>query len=80
MKQFYEVIRVNDIHYRYNRILVEELDKTSMRGSNPINLIAASEGVMEYVKESKLLDCNKILYSDHQAYIVDINFEEYFEE
>ena len=80
MKQFYEKIRVNDIHHRYNRIPVKELDKTCMKGSNPIDSIVVLEGVIEYVEGSKLLDHNKILCLDCRAYIVDINFEEYFGE
>ena len=51
-----------------------------MKGLNLIDSIAVLEGVIDYVKGSKLLDYNAILYSDYQAYIVNINFEEYFEE
>ena len=44
---------------------MEELYKASMKESNPIDSIAVSEGVIEYVKGSKLLDYNKILCSDY---------------
>ena len=80
MKQFYEEIGVNDIHYRHNRTLLEELNKMSIKGSNPINSIVASKGMMEYVERHKLLDHNEITCSDHWACMIDINFEEYFGE
>ena len=80
MKQFYEEIGINNIYHRQNRIPLEELDKTSIKGLNLINSIVASEGVMEYVEGYKLLDYNEIICSDHQAYIIDINFKEYFGE
>ena len=54
------------------------MDKTSKKGSQTIDSIAASEGVMEYVEGSKLLDFNDIVFTDHRRYITDVNIEEYF--
>ena len=80
MKQFYAEIGANNIYYRYNRILLEELDKMSIKGSNLIDIIVASESIIEYVEGCKLLDYNEIICLDHWVYIIDINFEEYFRE
>jgi len=35
---------------------------------------------MEYVEGSLLNECNEIIFTDHRSYIVDINFEDYFED
>ena len=43
-----------------------------------IDLIAVSEGLIEFVEGSKLIHHNEIIFSDHRAYIIDINIEEYF--
>ena len=73
MNQFYAEIGVNDTHHRHNRMPLEELDKTIIKGSNPINSIVASEGMIEYVERHKLLDHNEITCSDYWAYTIDIN-------
>ena len=56
------------------------MDKTYIGGSTPINSIAASLGLLEYVEGSKLMNHNDIVLSDYRGYIVDINFEAYFHE
>ena len=55
------------------------MDHTEVRGSKPINTIAASYGIMEYVEGSQLLECDKIIFTDHWAYIIDTNSEDYFD-
>jgi len=80
MKQFYAEIGVNNIYYRYNRILLEELDKMSIKGSNLIDVIVASESIIEYVEGCKLLDYSEIVYLDYWVYLIGINLEEYFGE
>ena len=49
-----------------------------MYGSNPIDLIAVSEGLIDFVEGSKLIPHNEIVWSNHRAYIIDINLEDYF--
>ena len=51
-----------------------------MPGSNPIDSIAVSEGLMEFIEGLKLLSHNEIVWSDHRAYVIDVNFEDYFNE
>ena len=55
MQRFYEKIRVYNIHSYFNNIPINELDKTYISGSTPIDLIAVTSGLLEYVEGYKLL-------------------------
>ena len=48
-----------------------------MNGSILINSITATEGILEHVEGSKLLDKNEIVPFDYRVCIININFEEY---
>ena len=78
IKKFFTEIGVEDVHSRINNIPLKEMDKTYINGSNSIDTIAVSEGIMEYVEGVKLIAHNEIVTMDHRAYVVDINMEEYF--
>ena len=78
IKKFYDDIGVKDMHSTTNFIDMNELDNTNINGSQPIDSIAASFGIMQHIEGCQLLGNNDILYSDHRAYIIDANFEEYF--
>ena len=80
IRQFFTDLGVDDVHSRINRIENKDLDKTQVPRSNPIDLIAALEGLMEFIEGSKLLSHNEIVWSDHRAYVIDVNFEDYFNE
>jgi len=71
---------MEDIHHHHNNIPKKDMDRTCMKGSFPIDSITASEGIIEYIEESKLLNHNKVVFSDHRSYIVDFNIQEYFNE
>ena len=71
-------IGVEDAHSRINNIDLKQLDKTYINRLKAIDSIAVSEGLIEFVESSKLIYHNEIIFSDHRAYIVDINIEEYF--
>ena len=77
---FFIDIGVNDIHYQQNNILIDQLDSTNIKGSSPIDTIAYSNGLVEFVEGCKLVGNNEILFSDYKAYTIDINLEEYFQE
>ena len=49
-----------------------------MRGSNDIDAIATSEGIIECVEGSALLSHAEVVNSDHRAYLVETNLEGYF--
>ena len=78
IKKFFNDIGVEDIHSRYNNIPPKEMDKTFINGSNPIDTIAASEGIMKNIEGSKLISHTEIVPTDYRAYVADINLEDYF--
>ena len=80
IQRFYKEIRVYDAYSYFNNILINELDKTYINRSTPIDSIAVISGLLEYVEGCKLLSYNVIVFLDYCAYIVDINFQEYFNE
>ena len=51
-----------------------------MYRSQPINSIAITQGILEFIEGCTLLSHNEIVPSDHRAHIVDINVEEYFQD
>ena len=80
IKHFYNNIGIKDIYQSYNNILIEELDKTYISRLIPIDSIAATLGILEYIEGCILLNHNNIVLSNHRAHIGDINFKEYFNE
>ena len=54
------------------------MDHAEVRGSKPIDTITASYRIIEYVEGSQLLKYGEIIFTDHQAYIININLEDYF--
>ena len=58
---------------------MNDIDNTYINGLKYINIIAVSSNIMSYIKECVLCERNKILDTDYRGYIVDINFNEYFD-
>ena len=80
VQKFHEDIGVKEIHVKINNIRMENLDKTYKNGSTPIDSIAATNGVMDFVEGCELLGYNEIVETDHRAYMIDVNINEYFDE
>jgi len=78
IQQFFQQIGVQDIHSKINKIPLNQLDKTNVNGSLPIDSIAASQGIYEYIEGCRLVENNEIVHTDHRGYLVDVNLEEYF--
>ena len=78
IKKFHENIEVHEIHPIINNILINQIGKTYKHGSNPIDSIAASSGVIDFIDGCKLLDYNDILESDHRGYVINSAIEDYF--
>ena len=57
---------------------MNNLGNTSISGRHLIDSIAVLLGIMQYIEGYQLLDNNNILYLDYRAYLIDANFEEYF--
>ena len=80
MRRFYAEISAKDIHQYWNNIPLEELDKIYIDRSISNDLIAGIPRVLECIEGCKLVEHSNIVYSDHQGYIVNMNFEDYFKE
>ena len=80
MQEFYNEIGVQDVHSMHNRIPLKELDSTNINGSKPIDSIALSSGVIDFIEGAKLLGNKNVIITDHRAYMIDFNMEEYFQD
>ena len=80
IRKFYSEIGVEEVHSRINNVPLNELDKTFIYGSSAIDSVVVSERLMEFVEGSLLVSNNEIVNTDHRAYIIDINLEDYFNE
>ena len=80
VQSFFRDIGAQDAHSIYNNVQLNQMDKTYIRSSSPIDSVALSSGIMDYVEGVKLLSQNEIVMSDHRSYAIDINLEEYFED
>ena len=80
VQKFFSNIGIADVHQSYHKLNLNQMDHTEVRGSKLIDTIAASHGIMEYVEGSILLEYNELIFTDHRAYIVDLNLEDYFED
>ena len=59
---------------------MSKMDKMEIQGSKPIDTIAASHRILEYVEGCFLLEYNEIVFTNHRSYVIDMNLEEYFNE
>lgn len=80
VQKFFERIGVVDVHQLHNNIELKQLDHTESRGSKPIDTIAISRGLKEFVEGCMLQECNDIILTDHRSYIIDLNLEAYFDQ
>ena len=80
IQRFLENIGVIEVHHRYNNIEINQLDHTERRGSEPIDVFAVSRGLIRFVEGSLLNEYFDIIITNHRSYIVDINFEGYFDQ
>jgi len=78
IQSFFNRLGLQDIHSKQNHIIIDELDNTNIKGSKPIDSIAVTDRILEYIEGSALLHHNEIVPSDHRSYLVDFNAKEYF--
>ena len=69
---------MQDIHQIINDTEDSERDRTYKKGRNQINAIFATETVLQYVSSSKIIDFDEIIPTDNRGFLININFEEYF--
>jgi len=75
---FFNEVGVRDVHSTINQIEMRNIDNTFIRGSKLIDTITMSNGIIQYIKECRLIEENAIVLSDHHVYLVDVNLEQYF--
>ena len=80
IKRFHEALEVHKIHPIVNAVPIHSIGKTYKNGSKPIDSIAATSGLIEYVDGCKLLGYNDVVESDHRSYVIEIAIEDYFNE
>jgi len=80
IRKFFSDIGVMNVYKRFNGIDDSKLNRTNKKGSLPIDAIAASEGIFDYIEGCKMLSYAEIVDLDHRSYVIDINFEEYFKD
>jgi hypothetical protein len=68
-----------EIHREVNDFKSSARDKTYNKGSNQIDAVLASEEVLNQVRGSRLVDFNEVVISDYRGFLIDIDFEQYFE-
>ena len=59
---------------------MHQIGKTHIYGSKPIDSLAASQGIIDYIDGCELLSNNDIVESDHRSCMIDIALEYYFED
>jgi len=80
IRLFHKRLGVNNIHQIINNIPINYIGKIYIHRSNPIDSLAVSIGIIQYIDGCKILGYNEIAESDHKSYLVDISLEEYFQD
>ena len=65
VQQFFTELKMQDIHYVFNRILMSLMDNTYKRGLKPIDIIAISPGIIECIEGCTLLETYEIVLMNH---------------
>ena len=56
------------------------MDNMHQKGSKPIDIVTILPGIMEYIEGYSIIETNEIIIINYWLYLVDINFENYFQE
>ena len=67
-----------EIHTFPNGQYEQSRDSTFIIGWKQIDFTATTIGLLEYIDGYKLINYNKILITDYQGYLIDLNLSEYF--
>ena len=71
---------MNEAYCEVSSTLIKEINRVHIHGPLPIDSIATSSGIIEWVKVCKLLNYRKTVYSKHRAYVVHAALDEHFSE
>ena len=75
IQNFYTKISIINIYYKFNNINMNILNNKYKNRSKWINSITLLPGISQCIKESKLLEINKIILSDYQISTIYMNLE-----
>ena len=56
----------------------EERDRNYKNGRNQINVVWGTEPILHSTRDSKLVDFNEVIITDHRGFLFDIDFHKYF--
>ena len=66
---------IQDVHNVFNKIKFNQIDNTYQEGSFPIDSIAVSPNLMEYVEDCRLFETNELIILDYRSYVINLNLE-----
>ena len=78
MQRFMRENGLFEVHHTVNNIDNDERDNTHVTGSKQIDAVLATDGIVQSIKGSLLVEVNEIIENDHRGFIFDIDIQEYF--
>ena len=78
IQTFFRRIGVKDVFQTCHNCEWQYRDATYKRGTKCIDSIAVSDGLQAQIEGCKIIEWNKIIDTDHQGIMVDINIEQFF--
>jgi hypothetical protein len=80
IRKFQEELDVYEIHTIVNQVPIPSMGKTHKHGSKPIDSLAATKGIIDFIDGCKVLEYNDIVETDHRSYVIELALEDYFNE
>jgi len=78
MQEFLRVNGLYEVHHEVNMIDSSDRDKTSKSGSNQIDGVFSTKGILQHIEGYKLTNFEEIILTDYRGFIFDINIKLYF--
>jgi len=78
MRKFMRENGLFEVHEMVNETDNYLKDRTQENSTKQIDAVLATEGVLQTIRESILIDFKEIIDTDHRGFIFDININEYF--
>ena len=80
IQEFVVEIGLCEVFGKVHEVDKNDRDGTLEYGTKCIDYVLVSEGMLNVAEGIELIECNKIVDSDHFGYLTDLNLETYFEE
>jgi hypothetical protein len=78
MQRFLREAGMQEVHQVMNETEENVRDRTYKNGQNQIDAIFVTTSLIQYVRGSKIVDFDEVIPTDHRGFLIDIDFEEYF--